>query len=338
MVDQRLKGLQRAVGGAQVVLILPHNDPDPDAIASVLGLQNLLSQTMGVTSLLRYRGIIGRAENRELVRYLGKPLRRLCSSDLAQGIPIALIDTQPGAGNNALPPGLKPAVVVDHHHTLEPAPDASFVDLCPEAGACSTILTGYLRAAGLEPPPPLATALFYGIKTDTMGLSRGASEADVEAYFYLQRLVDLEALTKIERAQVPAEYFQSLVEALQSARKYDQVLVSYLGPMSYPDMAAEMADLMLRLESICWVLCLGLHGGCLFLSVRTRQHSGAARLIQEIVRGRGTAGGHGAMAGGQVPLGDEKPERLAHELEMLALHHLGVDPSEGGDLIIACLS
>jgi nanoRNase/pAp phosphatase (c-di-AMP/oligoRNAs hydrolase) len=338
MIGERLIGLQRAIGGAQVVLILPHNDPDPDAIASVMALRYLLSETMGVTGLLRYQGIIGRAENRELVRYLAKPLRRLSPSDLEQGFPIALVDTQPGAGNNALPTRLKPAMVVDHHFDLEMISEAPFVDLRPEAGACSTILTEYLHAAELDPPPPLATALFYGIKTDTMGLSRGASEADVEAYFYLQRRVDLEALTKIERAQVPAEYFQSLVEALQSARKYGRVLISYLGPMSYPDMAAEMADLLLRLEGTRWVICIGLYGSCLFLSVRTHRHSGAAQLVQEVVGSRGTAGGHGAMAGGQVPLKGKEPGRLARELESLALRHLDVDPRQGAELIVPCFS
>ena len=95
----------------------------------------------------------------------------------------------------------------------------------------------------LEPPPWLATALFYGIKTDTMGLGRGASMPDVAAYYYLQPLVDIEALMEIERAQVPASYFKSFVTAFQAARVFNSVVLSYIGTMSYPDQAAKIADL-----------------------------------------------------------------------------------------------
>ena len=40
---------------------------------------------------------------------------------------------------------------------------------------------------------------------------------DVAAYYYLQPLVDIEALMEIERAQVPASYFKSFVTAFQAA-------------------------------------------------------------------------------------------------------------------------
>ena len=69
----------------------------------------------------------------------------------------------------------------------------------PGLGSTSTILTQYLQAANVEPPLPLATALFYGIKTITMGLSRDTSSADAAAYSYLQPRIDVAALAKIEQ-------------------------------------------------------------------------------------------------------------------------------------------
>jgi hypothetical protein len=59
-------------------------------------------------------------------------------------------------------------------------------------------------------------------------------------------------------------------------------------------------------------------------------------LVQEIVKGRGMAGGHGALAGGQVPLEGREPTRLAQELTELALHHLGAEPIAGGEPIVTC--
>jgi nanoRNase/pAp phosphatase (c-di-AMP/oligoRNAs hydrolase) len=259
----------------------------------------------------------------------------LADPDLRQSVPIALVDTQPGAGNNALPPKSTAAIVIDHHPWLEATAAADFADIRSDLGATSTILTEYLQAAGIEPMSSLATALFYGIKTDTMGLSRAASPADVAAYFYLQSRTDVEALAEIEQAQVPAEYFQKLNTTLHAARIYDSVVISYVGPMGRPDLAAEMADILLRLEGTRWVVCIGMYEDNLTLAVRTRsRRGGAERLVRAIVGDRGTAGGHGTMAGGRVPLQDEDPEQTALQLGQRALQYLKVAPEMAGTPLI----
>ena len=318
-----LEALLAALAGASQVLILPHNDPDPDAIASAVGLRYLLTQKLGVDVQIGYQGIVGRSENKALVRYLGRPLKLLSESDLRRASHIALVDTQPGAGNNPLPAGRSPAVVLDHHTLRSEAQRAVYSDIRPEQGATSTIVTQYLQAAGLTVPEVLATALFYGIKTDTRGLGRGAGFNDVAAYYYLQPLVDIEGLAEIERAQVPASYFNGVVTAIQAARIYDQAVISYIGPMTYPDQAAEIADLLSRLENSQWVLCMGAFKGVLRLAVRSRsRRAGAGKLIQAVVGELGMAGGHGAMAGGQIELAGRNPERLADELSQRLLRYL----------------
>lgn len=335
MIQNRLDLLLKVVGGADRVLILPHNDPDPDAIASAVALRHLLAGLLGVEGYIAYKGIIGRAENKTLVRYLDHPLHRLASSDLRQPVPIALVDTQPGVGNNALPHGSDAAIVLDHHTWREATAYARFADVRPELGATSTILAQYLESAGIEPSPQLATALFYGIKTDTMGLVRGASPDDVAAYFHLQPRIDVAALDKVERAQVPVEYFERLVATLQTARVYDGVVISYVGLMSRPDLAAEMADLLLRLEGTRWVICMGAYRDDLILAVRTwSRRGGAGQLAQEIVKDRGTAGGHGTMAGGQISLDRDIPEALVQQFSKRALQYLKIAPDVTGRPLI----
>lgn len=335
MVQHQLDLLFNVIGGSESVLILPHNDPDPDAIASAVALRYLLTQRLSVAAHIAYKGIIGRAENKALVRYLGHPLRRLAGWNLRQPVPIALVDTQPGAGNNALPPNSTAAIVIDHHPRQEATAAAAFADVRSDVGATSTILTEYLQASGLEPTPPLATALFYGIKTDTMGLGRNAGPRDTAAYFYLQSRIDVDALVEIERAQVPTEYFKSLNASVQAAQKHNGVVISYIGPISYPDLAAEMADLLLRLEGARWVICMGVYQDNLILAVRTRsQRGGAGQLVRAIVGDRGTAGGHGNMAGGQVLIQDEDPGRVAQELGQRALQFLKVPPETAGKPIV----
>jgi nanoRNase/pAp phosphatase (c-di-AMP/oligoRNAs hydrolase) len=323
------------VGDADAILILPHNNPDPDAIASAVALRHLLMEGLNVQSTIAYQGIVGRAENRALVRYLSQPLRLLTDADLAGEAPIALVDTQPGAGNNALPVGSEATIVIDHHTWREPTATAAYVDVRLEVGATSTILTEYLQAAGVEAEPPLATALFYGIQTDTRGLSRAAGPADAAAYFYLQPRIDVQALSEIEYAQVPAGYFKSFDATLQAARVYDGVVVAYVGLMAYPDLTAEMARLLLRLEESRWVVCMGVHQEVLILSVRTQSPTGRAEeLVQAIVGDEGTAGGHGPMAGAQVPLRGRDPDQVVHLLRQRALRVLQVPPEVRGERLI----
>ena len=140
-----------------------------------------------------------------------------------------------------------------------------------------------------------------------MGLGRGASASDTAAYFFLQPIVDVEALVQIEQAQVPGTYYISLIAAMQAAQIYeDDLIISYIGFMDYPDLGAEISDLLFRLIGVKWVICIGIHKDDLVLSVRSRSHQiGAGKLAQRIIGDLGSAGGHGTMAGGQIRLSGE---------------------------------
>ena len=104
MSKEKFDLLLETVRGLDHLLILPHNDPDPDAIASAVALRYLLAETAGLTAPILFKGIVGRAENRAMVRYLNHPLQLLGDTALDQSTPLALVDTQPGVGNNPWTP------------------------------------------------------------------------------------------------------------------------------------------------------------------------------------------------------------------------------------------
>ena len=318
MSKKPLDALARVLVDQTNVLILPHNDPDPDAIAAAVGLRYLLKKKFQVESHIAYRGHIGRAENKALVHYLDRPLRQIQPSDWLSESKIALVDTQPGVGNNALPGERIADIVIDHHSLQTDAQPGMYVDIRPELGATSTILTDYLLEAGIDPPGRVATALFYGIKTDTMGLSRHASPGDVNAYFQLQPLIDVNALVQIEQAQVPVTYFHSIDNAIRAGLIYDDdVIIAYLGILQYPDLCAEIADFFLRLKGIQWALCMGMYGNELILSLRSHnKKTDAGKLVKEIIEDKGSAGGHGTMAAGHINLElGEDPEQIVRDLK-----------------------
>ena len=331
----KLERLREVLDGQSQLLIIPHNDPDPDAIATAVGLRYLVTEMFDIQARIGHHGIIGRAENKALVRYLKYPLKRLSPREIDQDIPVALIDTQPGAANHPLSKTIQPRIVIDHHTLKDSLSQIPFADVRPEIGASATIVTEYLQTASIDIPSSLATALFYGIKTDTMGLGRGASPNDIAAYFYLQSKIDVEALIQIERAQVPITYFQNLNAALQAARLYDDLIISYLGNMRYPDLGAEIADLLSRLQGVKWVICMGRYEDELILSIRSRSRRiGAGNLAQHVVGHLGSSGGHGTMAGGQIRLGRQGPIQLSEQLTKTALQYLKGDTSLSGKPLI----
>lgn len=327
--------LFETLDGASNCLIVTHDDPDPDAIASAVALAFLLEIQLDLRATLAHGGIIGRAENKAMVRLLSLDLSPLREVDVGQYDAVALVDAQPGAGNVGLADEVTPTVVIDHHSdvrsTLEGVP---FVDVRGGCGATSTILTNYLAAAHLDPDSRVATALFYGIKSDTMGLARGAGEADVHAYLYLLPLADTKILAQIEQAQVPLAYFRAFERALERTFIYDDVVVCNLGAMDWPDLAAEMADFLLRWEGARWIICMGLFSDEVVISVRTNQIEGhAGRVVQTVVQGLGTGGGHSFMAGGRVSLGAESPRDVTRQLRRRFLRELDKDEGSGEKLI-----
>ena len=105
--------------------------------------------------------------------------------------------------------------------------------------------------------------------------------------------------------------------------------------MKHPDLTAEMADLLMRLQGACWVICMGAYKDSKIPAVRTRRRrGGAGNLAQDVIGERGTAGGHGAMAGGHITLGSELPETIAEHIKIRALNVLKIVPESAGKPLI----
>lgn len=326
----------RSVVGNGPVLILTHDNPDPDSLASGKALATLLREAWGIPSQLVYSGLVARAENQAVLKHLTPEWEHNdILPDLKKYSAVAQVDTQPGAGNNRLNSVQANHIVIDHHYPVRELIDTvTYTDIRTEMGSTATMLFQYLEAAGIEPDPILATAMFYGLKTDTRSLSRGASPADEIAFLELLHHLDHQELSRVELASLSHEYFRAFDRGLHATRLFGRVVITRLGLMEQPDFAAEMADILIRLQSAQAALCLGQHRDTLQISLRTEpMGENAGKIIQQLITPPGKAGGHGTMAGGQVPLDGQEIEHLLTEIERRFLDVMG-ETGEGVGLIV----
>jgi len=332
-LEERARRLVQLARERRRALVLTHDNPDPDAISSALALGHILREKAGVESTLAYGGLVGRAENRALIRVLKLPFVGMHRVALSDYDLVCMVDTQPEARNHSLPDDRFPDVIIDHHPERPTSRRAAVAEVGGVYGATATILATYLRVLGVEPTREVATALFYGIKADTRDLGRETMPADVDAYVWLFPYTDKEALARIEHPRLPPEYFRLFHRALERAVVHGNVVWADLGTIYSPDMVAEVAERHVFLEGIKWSLALATYDDYLFLSLRTHdRRMNAGRLIRDVVAEYGgSAGGHGQMAGARLPIADMSEEeiaRLKEELRHRFLREWGVENCE----------
>jgi len=296
----RVRRLRDHFAPAERVLIMMQDDPDPDAIASALALKTLLGRAKPAATIATF-GTITRPENRAMVRLLEIDVEQVKPRALEEYDMLALVDTQPAFFEEALG---DVDLVIDHHPEETPV-RAHLRDVRPSYGATSTILTGYLRAADVKIRERLATALLYGIKTDTLHLERGATRADMEAFAFLHPLANRNLLRRIERPDLPDAALDVLARGLASRRLAEDVMFVHLGAVAYPELVAQFADFLLQVEGAEWSVVSGRVHGELHVSVR---NVGWVRAAGDVVRDAfgdlGGAGGHRSMAKAVVRLRD----------------------------------
>jgi nanoRNase/pAp phosphatase (c-di-AMP/oligoRNAs hydrolase) len=304
-VKQKLDRLVQFAKAHERALILTHDNPDPDSIAAGVALAHLLEKLAGVEAIVAYGGIVGRAENRALLKVLKLPVVPLARVVFDDYDLICMVDTQPEQGNHSLPARHFPDVVIDHHPERPDSHLAPIADVGGPIGSTSTLVAEYYRASGLKVPPAVATALFYGIKADTRDLGRQTSQADIDAYLWLFPMADKDALGQIEHPRLPADYFRLYQLAIERAQVFgDEVVVCDLGEIYTPDMVAEVAERFMYLEGMRWSLAFGQYEDALYFSIRTSdRRMNAGRLIRDVIEAKGgVAGGHGTMAGARLPV------------------------------------
>ncbi|HXV37743.1 MAG TPA: DHH family phosphoesterase [Myxococcota bacterium] len=325
----RVVELRLLVDSHEKLGILLQPDPDPDGIACGYALRALLGRKRPTAPLISF-GEVKRPENIAMINALGIDVRTIEPSDLDEFDGLALLDVQPSVFGENMPARLRSVDVVIDHHPERPGYDAIFRDVRPSYGATSTILAEYIRASGIDLFPKLATALVYGIKSDTQLLGRETSTQDIASFAYLHASHSPALLRRIERPALPTDGLRALGRALARTHVEEGIHLLVLGRVG-EEVIPQVADLGLQAEGAEWAIAAGIVGSDLMFSVRNVGYVRAAgEVVRAVVEGLGVGGGHRSMAKGIIPLkafravyGDATRERIRvalHDAFVNAIH------------------
>ncbi len=296
---QKLKVMRAMVGEGDRVAIVLQDDPDPDAMASAMALRTLLGRNKQTTPFFSFTPVT-RPENRTMEHLLEIEIQPATTEELRAFDKIAMVDVQPPFFGERIP---RADIVIDHHPGYEGGA-APFEDVRIKYGATATIMTEYLVAAEERISERLATALVYGIRSDTLALSRRVTDDDLQAFTHLYPLANYSLLRQIDRPELPLSFAQLLGRAMKRLTINDGLIVINLGRVERDDLIVQMADFCLQFEGAQWVAVAGKLGNNLVISVRNHGmgRSNAGEVVKTLFGDIGSAGGHRDMSKAVIPL------------------------------------
>lgn len=298
------------------VYIQTHNFPDPDAIASAYGLQQLLKYR-GINATICYKGKIDRYSTDKLRELLCVEMQNIEDLEdiLTDEDEVILVDAQKGNSNIINMTGDE-IICIDHHPVFEKH-EYRFTDIRPEVGACASIIAQYFFENNVPMTREIATALTFGIRMDTRGMSRGVSKLDMEMLYQMFDTCDQDLIYVLENSTLYFEDLLAYSKAISSIEVYDTISFADTGRNCPEALIASVSEFMLALIEVDFSIVYSRKDEGIKLSVRSeRPDLDAGKIINKALEGIGNGGGHASMAGGFVPFSgtEEEAELLIKEI------------------------
>jgi nanoRNase/pAp phosphatase (c-di-AMP/oligoRNAs hydrolase) len=317
---EKLNRLYSSFNGDDRVLVVIN--ADPDAISSAMALKRLLWRRVSSVTIVR-TNVIKRPDNLALINYIKLPLVHINEVKTGDFSRLAMVDSQPQHIESV--ENYKFDVIVDHHPLGEY--QAPFLDVRPDYGATATMMTEYLRAAKISPSRNLATALFYGIKTDTANFVRQGQIEDMRAFRFLFPLINQNLVRKIENSEITRSNLKHLHRALERVKIKSDTAFVFMDRVDNPDTLVMLADFFMRVHDIDQTVAAGVFKDqvvVIFRAIGRRTNAGkwAAESFGQV----GSAGGHQGMARAEIPLArlDSKVTDKGGALERYLVRETGI--------------
>ncbi|MBN1625886.1 MAG: DHH family phosphoesterase [Deltaproteobacteria bacterium] len=296
-VTERVKKLLETVSFEDTLAILIN--ADPDSMACATALKRLFWRRVKKTDIYHIN-IINRADNLAMIKFLKVDLKHIRKMDASRVTKWAIVDSQPHHSEQFM--RYKFDIIVDHH-PANPGSKGQFVDIRDDYGATSTMFTEYLRASGIKPSPKLATALFYGIKTDTDDFVRNSAPNDINAFRYLYQFVNNNIIKKIESSGMTKKTLSSYRTAIENIAFFKDISFIYMDKVENPDILVMIADFFLKMVETTWSVVSGIHNQKLIIIIRNAGFRlNAGYTAERLFGAYGSAGGHKNAARVEIPL------------------------------------
>lgn len=316
----KIKRLKKILSSAKKLLIFNHFNPDTDSLTSSLILSEIVKH-FKVKSKIVYNGKITYSKNLAMVTYLNLKVYPYVSGEEKKYDLIASVDTQKGNSNNAIPEDIFPHLTFDHHPRVNKAnlnwikrsekSDNYLNDIRTHYGSAASILMEYYLALGLKLNSKIATAFCYTIVVETNHFTRKYSENEVSFYRQAIQEANFRLIAKIESTKKPVIYFQVLNKVINNHKQKGNLLTCSLGEITNLDFLHEIANFMLTMDGIEFVVITGINEELKKICCRSsnRQiHLG--HLLQAVLKKIGSGGGHETMAAGEFYISERRMIQL----------------------------
>ena len=330
-IQDRLRSIDRKQGASEVlrrlndeedskILIVCHDNPDPDSLASALAMKHLCD-SLGHTSTIIHGGMIEHQQNRAMVKLLEMDVRKLILDweieDLLNesDVVICVDFSHPGA-NNILPTTCVPHIVIDHH-TSEVRPAGDVILVRSEFAATSSLIASVLMNSGVEMNCKVATALAFGIRTDTLGFTRSFNAVDLRALSWLGAWIDWDLMRSFESPPRSQEVLAIFRQALKDATLEEGLMLAPVTEMADRDALSQVADFLLPTEEVDIVVAYGVRMSKVIISARSTKANVHLGKILSRTFAQGSAGGHKELAGGQIPFEELNCENAEEAMESM---------------------
>lgn len=282
------------------IVIQCHDNPDADALASGFALYTYLSRYHKKVSFI-YGGknIIRKSNLVLMIKELEIPVT-YCESMEAPEL-LVTVDCRYGEGNVTKFPA-KNIAVIDHHRVTGVLPRLN--EVRSNLGSCATLLWQLLKDEGFDvnANKKLATAMYYGLYTDTNELTEVSHPLDKDLRDEADFIPSL--ITRFRNANLSLEELDIAGAALlRSDYNEDYRFAVVKAGACDPNILGIISDLVLAVDSVdtCLVFCVTPTD--VKLSVRSCiKEVKASELAQAICEGIGSGGGHYVKAGGRVSM------------------------------------
>ena len=282
-------------GGSKVLVVI---NADPDAIASAMAVKRLLWRKVSEVCIAHFNKI-SRPDNLAMIEYTEPGLTALDDIKKEDFNTFVVVDSQPD--HNERFSEFNYDAIIDHHPLT--CDNAAYVDIRSDYGACSTIMTEYLKSKKIKLSSRLAAALMLGIKTDTSDFTRQASLKDIRAFQYLYQFADNNIVTKVERTALTQEDLDFVGCAIKQRKVIHNRVFFHAGNITKPDELVVVADFFLTLSKVNWSIISGVYEKKLIIIIRNDGlRKGAGNTAKEAFSMYGSAGGHKTMARAELDL------------------------------------